>query len=42
MKDNGLVYADNGKPFAIVHQYDRYQPWKEIILNKYSNTKYVS
>lgn len=34
MKD-GLIYADNGKPFAIVHQYDRFQPWKEIILERY-------
>jgi hypothetical protein len=42
MKDDGLVYADNGKPFAIVHQYDRFQPWKEILLQKYSGTKYVS
>ena len=30
---NGLVIADNGKPFTIIHQYDRYQPWKEKLLN---------
>jgi hypothetical protein len=41
MKD-GKIYADNGKPFAIVHQYDRYQPWKEILLQKYSGVQYVS
>ena len=41
MKDD-IVYADNGKPFAIVHQYDRFQPWKEILLEKYGETKYVS
>lgn len=42
MKDDELVYADNGKPFVIVHQYDRFQPWKEILLKKYSGTEYVS
>ena len=41
MKDD-IVYADNGKPFAIVHQYDRFQPWKEILLEKYGETKYAS
>ena len=30
------VIADNGQPFAIVHQYDRYQPWKEILEAKYA------
>jgi hypothetical protein len=35
MKEDGLIYADNGKPFAIVHQYDRYQPWKDSITKKY-------
>jgi protein YibB len=34
MREDGLIYADNGKPFSIVHQYDRYQPWKEHILGK--------
>jgi hypothetical protein len=24
-----------GEPYAIVHQYDRYQPWKEILTQKY-------
>lgn len=41
MKDD-IVYAENGKPYAIVHQYDRFQPWKEIILKKYAKTEYVS
>ena len=34
MKDDGLIYADNGLPFAIVHQYDRYQPWNTKILSR--------
>jgi hypothetical protein len=25
-----------GEPYAIVHQYDRYQPWKEILTNKFA------
>lgn len=33
---DGRVIADNGQPFAIVHQYDRYQPWKEILEAKYA------
>jgi hypothetical protein len=40
MKDDGLIYADNGKPFSIVHQYDRYQPWSIKIhsrLNDYNS-----
>ena len=41
MKDD-IVYADNGKPFAIVHQYDRFQPWKEILLKKFNDVEYVS
>jgi hypothetical protein len=36
MKEDGLIYAENGKPYAIVHQYDRFQPWKEALLEKYS------
>jgi len=35
MKDDGLIYAENGKPYAIVHQYDRFQPWKDALLQKY-------
>ena len=42
MKDDGLIYAENGKPYAIVHQYDRFHPWKELLLNKFSDIKYVS
>jgi hypothetical protein len=36
MKDNGLVYADNGKPFAIVHQYDRNPELTKAIEKKYA------
>ena len=25
-----------GEPYAIVHQYDRYKPWNEILTNKYA------
>jgi protein YibB len=32
MREDGLIYADNGLPFSIVHQYDRYQPWKEHFM----------
>jgi hypothetical protein len=39
---SGFVFADNGKPFTIVHQYDRYQPWKEILEEKHGGVKYVS
>ncbi len=30
-----LIYAENGKPYSIVHQYNRYEPWNELILKKY-------
>jgi hypothetical protein len=30
------VCNSQGQPYAIVHQYDRYTPWKEILLKKYS------
>ena len=40
MKDT-IVYAENGKPYSIVHQYDRYQPWKEILLEKYGGFKFA-
>lgn len=31
---DGKVCTPNGIPYAIVHQYDRYQPWKESLLNE--------
>jgi hypothetical protein len=34
MKD-GQVCNALGEPYAIVHQYDRYQPWKELLTNKF-------
>lgn len=37
-----LIYAENDKPYAIVHQYDRFQPWKDLLIDKYSETKYSS
>jgi len=33
-KDN-IVYTSKGKPFYIVHQYDRVPEWKEYIQKKY-------
>lgn len=39
---NGQVISSNSKPYVIVHQYDRYQPWKEILLEKYADFKYIS
>lgn len=39
---NDLVINSKKQPYAIVHQYDRYQPWKEILIEKYSGTQYVS
>ena len=36
MNEDGLVCNSQGEPFAIVHQYDRYEPWKEILLKKYA------
>lgn len=29
---NGKVVNEKGQPYAIVHQYDRYQPWKEHFM----------
>jgi hypothetical protein len=37
-----LIYSESGRPYAIVHQYDRYEPWKKILLNKYAKINYVS
>lgn len=42
LREDGLIYAENGKPYSIVHQYDRYQPWKDVILDKFSDTVYAS
>lgn len=39
---NGQVCTPEGKPYAIVHQYDRYNPWKEELLEKLEIVKYVS
>jgi len=36
MNDDGIVCNSKGEPFTIVHQYDRYEPWKEILLKKYA------
>jgi len=30
-----IVYAENRKPYCIVHQYDRYKPWADILVQKY-------
>jgi hypothetical protein len=32
MDSENLVCTPKGEPYAIVHQYDRFQPWKEEIL----------
>lgn len=32
---DGLVCNSDGEPYAIVHQYDRYEPWKQTLLKKY-------
>ncbi len=42
LREDGLIYAENGKPYSVVHQYDRYQPWKDAILDKFSDTVYAS
>jgi protein YibB len=39
---DGMVIADNGNPFTIVHQYDRYQPWKEFFLGEEKKTTIVT
>lgn len=31
-----ILYADNGNPFTIVHQYDRFESWKIMLTEKYS------
>jgi hypothetical protein len=42
LREDGLIYAENGKPYSVVHQYDRFQPWKDVILDKFSDTVYAS
>jgi len=39
---DGKVCNQHNEPYAIVHQYDRYQPWKEQLLEKLGTTNYVS
>lgn len=39
---DGKVCNQHNEPYAIVHQYDRYQPWKETLLEKLGTTNYVS
>ena len=33
---NNMVCTSDGKPFSIVHQYDRVPQWKEIIEKNYA------
>lgn len=39
---DGKVCTPEGEPYAIVHQYDRYSPWKEELHEKIGLAKYVS
>lgn len=39
---DGKVCNELGVPYAIVHQYDRYQPWKEVLLDSLNIVKYIS
>lgn len=39
---SGQVCTPAGEPYAIVHQYDRYMPWKNELIENFSVTKYVS
>lgn len=32
---DGIVYTSDGKPFSIVHQYDRVPEWKKFVQEKY-------
>lgn len=32
---DGIVYTSEGKPFVIVHQYDRVPEWKKFVQEKY-------
>jgi hypothetical protein len=33
--EDGIVKTSNGKPFCIVHQYDRVPEWKKFVMDKY-------
>jgi hypothetical protein len=33
---DGIVYTSTGKPFAIVHQYDRVPEWRAHVIKKYN------
>ena len=41
MKD-GIVYNAEGKPFVIVHQYDRVPEWNNYILSKYKHDDVIT
>ena len=34
--EEGIVKTSKGKPFCIVHQYDRVPEWKKFVINKYN------
>ena len=34
--EDGIVYTCLGKPFAIVHQYDRVPDWKKYVMKKFN------
>ena len=34
--EDGVVKTSKGKPFCIVHQYDRVPEWKKFVMNKYN------
>jgi hypothetical protein len=36
LNPDNIVYTSQGKPFTLVHQYDRIPSWKKIIEEKYS------
>ena len=42
MDPSNTICTPKSEPYAIIHQYDRFQPWKEMILDKYADIKYVS
>ena len=39
---DGIVYTSKGKPFAIVHQYDRVPEWKKIVDEKYGVEDFIT
>jgi len=38
----GKVCTPSGKPYSIVHQYDRYIPWRNELINNISSVNYIS